>query len=102
MNSVNLTGRLTSDPDFKVVSDKGLCKFSIAVNDRFNRDNADFIDCTAWGKTAELIADHFRKGKEIGITGRLKQERWETDEGKKRSRITVICENFDFIGKKDE
>ena len=102
MNSVNLTGRLTADPNFSVVKEKGLCKFSIAVNDRFNKDNADFIDCVAWGKTAELIADHFHKGKEIGLTGRLKQERWETDEGKKRSRVTVICETFDFIGKKDD
>ena len=102
MNSICLIGRLTADPDFKIVNDKGLSKFTVAVNDRFNKDNADFIDCVAWGKIAELIADHFHKGKEIGLTGRLKQERWETGEGKKRNKITVICETFDFIGKKDD
>lgn len=101
MNNVSLVGRMTADPSFSVVSEKGLCKFSIAVNDRFNKDNADFFDCVAWGKTAELIADHFKKGKEIGLTGRLKQERWEKD-GKSRSKVTVVCETFDFIGKKDD
>ena len=100
MNSICLIGRLTADPDFKIVNDKGLSKFTVAVNDRFNKDRADFVDCVAWGKTGELIADHFKKGKEIAINGRLRQERWEKD-GKGRSKIVVVVESFDFIGPKE-
>ena len=100
MNSVNLIGRMVADPSFQVVNDKELTKFVLAVDSR--GDQAHFIDCTCWGKTAELVANHFVKGKQIGVTGELRQERWENKDGAKRSKLTVNVNNVTFVGKKEE
>ncbi len=100
MNSLNLMGRFVADPDFKVVNSKELATFTLAVDDRFGGE-ASFFDCQSWGKTAENIANHFQKGKQIAITGRIKQERWEKD-GQKRSRVLVVVEQFSFVGKKED
>src|SRR5690606_7170149 len=54
---------------------------------RRNREEVDWFELTFWGKTAELAAQHLTKGRQVGITGRLQQERWETQEGEKRSRV---------------
>ena len=81
------------------MNDKELASFTIAVDDR--GDYTNFIDCTAWGKTAETIANHFAKGKQIGVSGRLRQDRWEKD-GQKRSKVGVVVENFTFCGKKED
>jgi single-strand DNA-binding protein len=100
MNTVNAIGRFVSDPEFKMAGDKELTTFTVAVDERYG-DHTNFFDCQAWGKTAEVIANHFNKGKQIGISGRLKQDRWEKD-GQKRSRVFIVVENFTFCGKKDD
>lgn len=100
MNSVNLIGRLVADPAFQVVNDKELTKFVLAVDGR--GEQAHFIECACWGKTAELVANHFVKGKQIGVTGELRQERWENKDGAKRSKLTVNVNNVTFVGKKGE
>ena len=65
MNQVLLIGRLTKDPELKYSqSGKAFCRFSIAVTKEFNRNETDFFDCVAWNKTAEIIAEYMRKGKE--------------------------------------
>ena len=101
MRSVQIVGRLTADPDFKVVNQKELCEFSVAVTDDFDREYAHFFNVTAWGKRAEVIANNFKKGKEIALTGKLRQERWEKD-GQNRSKVVVVLDGFTFVGKKDE
>lgn len=100
VNSINLIGRLTDEPEFKADVGKGLTTFTIAIDDRYS-DYTSFIDCQSWGKTAENIANHFHKGKQIGVTGRIKQDRWEK-EGQKCSKVVVVVENFTFCGKKDD
>ena len=103
MNSWNLLGRLTKDPEISVTPNgKTICKFPVAVNRQFNRDETDFFDCLAWGKTGEIIADHFDKGSQIALTGRAQQERWEPKEGGKRSKVIFVVDSFTFCGSKKE
>ena len=96
------TGRMVSDPETSTTqSGKILCKFTLARNRPFNRDESDFINCVAWGKTAELIGDHHNKGSLISVTGEGRQERWEKD-GKKQSKIILSVESFSFMPNKKD
>lgn len=97
-NRVILVGRLTRDAELKYVgaSNTALLKASIAVNERVKRhdewkDEASFIEFAYWGKAAEGVHKYLTKGRQIGIEGRLRQERWEHD-GQSRSKITVTAE----------
>jgi len=102
MNNVNLIGRLTRDPELNTTqTGKTVANFSIAINRRFNKDETDFFDCTAWGKTAEIIGEYLRKGNQVGINGELRQDRFEV-EGQKRSKIKINVNQIDFIGSKQE
>ena len=104
MNTITIICRLTADPEVKIVGQgekaKAVATFTVAVDNRFN-DEASFFDVNAWGKTAEVIANHVTKGQQIGITGRLEQQRWEKD-GQKRSKVIIVCDGFSFCGKKEE
>jgi single-strand DNA-binding protein len=57
-----------------------------------------FIDVVAWGRTAEICAEYLKKGRQVFVEGRLKQDRWESPEGKKMSKVRVTAENVQFIG----
>lgn len=100
MNVIALMGRLTRDPEVKFgQSGKAYCRFSIAVNRPFSKDEADFINCVCFGKTAELIGEYFRKGQQISLTGRLQMNQYENN-GEKRTSYDVVVDSFDFIGSK--
>ena len=72
MNQVTLIGRLTKAPELKYTQGgKAFCNFTIAVPREFNRNETDFINCVAWDKKAEAIAQYFKKGQRIGIIGRI-------------------------------
>lgn len=72
MNNLTLIGRLTRDPEMKSgPSGKEYCMFSLAVNRAFEKDKADFFNCIAFGKTAEVITQYCKKGKEIGLIGSI-------------------------------
>ena len=104
-NVVILKGRLIKSAELKYTKDqKPFVNFSLAVNDSIknqttgeweNRPN--FFDATSWGKYAESVAKYMTKGREILITGRLKQGRWNNAEGKPQSRISIFCENFELL-----
>ena len=97
MNNVQLIGRLTKDPELKATSTGTMvCNFSIAVNDM--KDEVNYIACTAFNKTAEMIAEKFFKGKQIAIDGRLKQNRWVDTDGKNKSSLYVIVAKVTFVG----
>ena len=107
INNVTIVGNLTADPVVKVVgNDLKVCTFSIASNrtrmkDGQKEQQVSFINCTAWGKTGETIAQYLSKGQRIGIIGRLYQNRWETEDGQKRSMIQVMVEQFQFLSYRD-
>lgn len=100
MNVVALMGRLTRDPEIKFgQSGKAYCRFSIAVNRPFSKDETDFFNCVAFGRTAEILGEYFRKGQQISLNGRLQMNQYEVN-GEKRTSYDVVIEAFDFIGTK--
>jgi single-strand DNA-binding protein len=102
MNSVNLLGRLVADPEmFKTNSGVLIAKVRLAVDGR-SKDDVLFIDVKFFNKTAELIEKYFKKGSQVGVSGSLSQENWETKEGNKRSRLVVLANNISFVGSKDD
>ncbi|MDO5088715.1 MAG: single-stranded DNA-binding protein [Leptotrichiaceae bacterium] len=97
MNQVLLIGRLTKDPELKYSqSGKAFCKFSLAVTREYNRDEADFINCVAWDKRAETIAEYLRKGKRIALQGRLSVRSYEQN-GETKWMTEVIVDKFEFV-----
>jgi single-strand DNA-binding protein len=108
-NQVILMGNLTRDPQLKFLpSQMAVAEFGVACNRKFStqsgeqREEVTFVDCTAFGKTAEVINQYFTKGKPIFIDGRLKYDQWEDKNGGgKRSKLTVVVNNFQFIGGRD-
>ena len=98
-NNLSLIGRLTRDVETKFLpNEMCVANFSIAVDGRKKDDPANFIDCAAFGKTAEIIGQYFTKGKAIAISGSLKQDRWEDKAtGANRSKISVVVGRFSFL-----
>lgn len=107
MISNNFTGigRITKTPEIRKTADgKSVLDFSIAINRPFVKDKdhpmADFVDCTAWGNTADNIAKYFDKGSRIGVSGRVQIDNFEDKEGVKRKSWKVQVESFEFIESK--
>lgn len=100
MNKVVLVGRLTKDPDLKFAAGSGTAvgKFTVAVNRQFKKDETDFINCVAFGKTAETIAQYLTKGRQIAVTGSIRTGSYESQDGTKRYTTDVAVESFEFIG----
>lgn len=97
MNYVGLMGRLTKDPELKQTSSgKTYSRFSIAVKKDFVKDGVDFINCVAWDKRAEFIANYFKKGQKILIQGRINTGTYEVN-GEKRTSFDIVVDNADFI-----
>lgn len=105
-NKVLLMGNLTRDPQLKYLpSQTAVVDFGIACNRKYKlqsgeqKEEVTFVDCSAFGRTAEVINQYFTKGKPIFIEGRLRYEQWEDKQGGgKRSRLSVHIDNFQFIG----
>jgi single-strand DNA-binding protein len=107
INVLTIAGRLTRDPITKYLpSGTAVCEFSIASNSRVKRgeqweDKASFFDCTAFGRTAEVIGEYLHKGSQVGIVGRITQDSWEDKEtGAKRSKVKIIAEKMQMFGGK--
>ncbi|KPK57512.1 MAG: single-stranded DNA-binding protein [Planctomycetes bacterium SM23_32] len=103
-NKVLLMGNLTRDPELRYTpSGTAVCEFGLAVNRTYTtkegekRDDTCFVDVTMWGRRGVVISEYFTKGSPIFVEGRLNYDSWETSEGR-RSRLTVVAENFEFIG----
>lgn len=103
MNSVQLVGRFTKDPDIKYSNGGAtIARFNIAVNRRFKQEGqpeADFISCVAFGKTAEFIEKYFHKGNAIGLQGRIQTGSYDKD-GTKVYTTDVVVENCEFVESK--
>ena len=104
-NKVMLMGNLTRDVEIRHTSgNTAIGKFGLAVNRKFKtqsgeqREEVTFVDCEAWGRTAEVIAQYLSRGSPIFIEGRLKLDQWEDKNGGgKRSKHLIVVENFQFI-----
>lgn len=105
MNSVNLVGRLTRDPELRMSQDgqTSITRFSIAVDRRFKKDGeqtADFINCVAFGKSAEFVNTYFSKGQRIGLTGRIQTGSYTNKDGQKVYTTDIVAENVEFVESK--
>lgn len=105
MNKVILVGRLTRDSEIKSTnSGKTVANFNLAVDRRFkNKDGqkeADFINCQAWGKTAELLGQYTQKGSRIGVVGRMQVRSYDGTDGIKRWVTEVIVDELEFLESK--
>ena len=102
MNNVSLIGRLTKDPEMRITSSgKAVCNFTLAVKRPFHPDETDFINCEAWGKTAEVITEHLTKGRLIGVSGYLKIDSYEEEAGTRKKFHKIVVSQFDFCEKKN-
>jgi single-strand DNA-binding protein len=103
INHVVLVGRLTRDAELRYAqSGLPICKFAVAVNRRRKQgddwvDEANFFDVTVMGRQGEAIHRYLTKGKQVGVQGELRQDRWEQD-GQKRSRVEVHAINVQLLG----
>lgn len=96
MNNIVLIGRITKDPELKYTNNgKGNTRFTLAV--QRNKDETDFINCVAWEKTAENIAEYFKKGSQIAVQGAIRTGSYEKD-GRTVYTTDVWVYKFDFIG----
>ena len=106
MNKVILMGRLTRDPEVRYSNGENataVARFSLAVDRRFKRDgeqNADFISCVAFGKTAEFIEKYFRKGMRMTLAGRIQTGSYTNKEGNKVYTTDVFAEECEFAESK--
>ena len=99
LNSVVVVGRVVHTPEVKhLASGDAVANLTVALNEKVKgEDRAHFFDCVIFGKSAEACGKHLTKGDMIGVSGKLQQERWETKEGQKRSKIVIRVWNIDFL-----
>ena len=107
LNTVNIMGNLTRDPELKhTPSGKTVCSLSIANNRIYTKNGekvteVSYFDVEVWGVVAENCAKYLKKGNGIIVEGRLKQDRWEKD-GKTQSKVRITANNIHFMPKKRE
>ena len=109
-NSVVLLGRLARDPELKYAPGGApVCTFSIATNQHYTKSDGQkaqsvtFVDVTVWRRLAELCSQFLRKGREVLVSGSLKQDRWvDAKTQKPRSKIKVVAREVKFIGPKPD
>lgn len=107
-NRVIIAGNLTRDPELKHISsyDTSVTDIGLAINERRRAANGatidavTFVDVTLFGRSAELAAEFLQKGSPALIEGRLRLDSWTTDGGQKRSKLKVIGDRIQFLGRK--
>jgi single-strand DNA-binding protein len=103
-NKVIVMGNLTRDPELRYTpSGVPVSNFGLALNRRYQNgqgsdvEEVSFVEITAWGKQAEVCAEYLAKGSPVLLEGRLRQDRWETADGDRRSQLKVVAESVKFL-----
>ncbi len=106
-NKVMLMGNLTRDIELRhTPGNNPVANIGLAVNRKFRvgegdnremREEVTFIDCEAWGRTAETMSQYLHKGRPVFIEGRLKLDQWQDKDGNNRTKLKVVVENFQFV-----
>lgn len=97
-------GNLTRDPEIRQTDTTTIAKFGIAVARKYKREGepeADFLNCTAFGKTAEFIEKYFNKGNKIAIVGRIQTGSYTNKEGQKVYTTDIMIDEVEFAGSKN-
>ncbi|WP_099346877.1 single-stranded DNA-binding protein [Clostridium tertium] len=100
MNKVVLIGRMVADPElnFQANSGMAICRFRLAVTRPFKKDETDFINCIAFNKRAETIAQYLTKGRQLAVTGSIRTGSYDAKDGTKRYTTDIVVDSFEFIG----
>lgn len=108
-NKVILMGNMTRDPQLRYLpSNTAVCEFGLAVNRRWRdrdgnmKEDTCFVDVSAFGKPGETINQYMAKGRQILVEGHLRFDSWTGQDGQKRSKLSVVVENFQFVGARGE
>ena len=104
-NKVILIGNLVADPEFsQSASGVSFCRFTIAVNRSFSKNNAnpqtDFLRITTFRQTAEFVSRYFTKGKPILVEGKIQNDNYTDKDGVKRYSLSIVADNVSFVGSK--
>jgi single-strand DNA-binding protein len=104
-NKVLLMGNLTRDPQLRYTpNQQPVCDFGLAINRKWKgadgqmHEDVCFVDCTAWARQAETLSKYVTKGQPLFVEGRLQYRTWDGPDGKKRSKLDVVVERFQFLG----
>ena len=103
MNKTILMGRLTRDPEVRPSEKTTIARFSLAVDRRFKREgeaDADFFDCTAFGRQAEFVEKYLHQGTKVLVTGRLQNNNYTNKDGQKVYGVQIITEEIEFAESK--
>lgn len=108
INKVVLSGNLTRDPELRATSaGTSVLAVPLAVNDRYRDpktgewgDRANYVDCEVWGKRADALARILAKGSKVCVEGRLRWHSWESNDGSKRSKLTVTVDEVELMSQK--
>jgi single-strand DNA-binding protein len=107
-NQVILLGNLTRDVELRhTPGNQAVANIGLAINRQYQtregerREEVTFVDCEAWGRQAEVMAQYLAKGRPVFIQGRLKLDTWQDQQGQNRSKLKVVVENFQFVGGRD-
>lgn len=100
MNSIVIKGRLTREPEMRMAAQTNVCVASVAVNRRFKRDETDFFDIQAWGKTGETLKNYFTKGQEILVHGEMQCSHYTANDGTQRQSWRINADVIEFCGSK--
>ncbi|HPS59574.1 MAG TPA: single-stranded DNA-binding protein [Spirochaetota bacterium] len=106
LNRTILIGRLTRDPELRYTpAGAAVASFTVANNRTYTvsgekKEQVSFFDCVAWSKMGEIITEYCKKGHRIALEGRLQQRSWDDQDGKKRSKVELVVENFQFLTSK--
>ena len=103
MNSINLVGRLTADPELKQTnSGKSVCAFTLAVSRPRVKDTTDFINLTVWNQSAEYLTNYGHKGSLVAVTGVLTSRKYDDKNGNHRTAFEVVCDNISICDSRDK
>ena len=107
INSVTIVGRLTRDCELRNTSNTTICSLALAVNRRAKdkegnwNDEVSYFDVTLFGRLGEALQQYLTKGTQVAVIGELRQNRWE-QEGQKRSRVVIIANNLQLLGRRND
>ncbi len=109
LNSILIEGNLTKDPEIHVTQNgRSLCKFPIANNRYYKNKEQEvvqetsFIQIETWGSLAESCGTYLGKGQKVRVVGRLRQDRWQTEDAQNKERFLVVAEHVEFQSKQSE
>jgi single-strand DNA-binding protein len=101
MNSVNLTGRLTTGPELHDRSGTQVGRLRLAIQRPRGKDGedrgADYVDVTTFGRQAEVCGSYLAKGRRVAISGHLRHSEWEAEDGSRRQKVEVVAEHVEFL-----